>query len=88
MAVLEGEVKDLKRTIGGHGFDGEVSQSESLKAREEKERQHRHHQPLFRQSRVRTLARVPFSQSPGGGIYLSALRRPRDSKIVTRRSPR
>lgn len=48
MAALEGEVKDLKRTIGEHEFDGEVSQSESLKAQEEKEQQHRHDQPHFR----------------------------------------
>lgn len=36
MAAPEGEVKDLKRTIGGHEFDRKVSQSESLKARKER----------------------------------------------------
>lgn len=55
MAALEGEVKDLKRTIGGHEFDRKVSQSESVKAQKVRERQHLHNQPLFSQRQVRKL---------------------------------
>lgn len=83
MAVLEREVKDLKRTIGRHEFNRKVSQSESLKAQKERERQHLRDQPLLSQRRVRKLTWASLSQSLGGGIYPSALRRLRDLKMVT-----
>lgn len=71
MAALEGEVKDLKRTIGGREFDRKVSQSESLKAQKEKERQHLHDQPLLSQRQVRKLTWVLLSVSGRRNLSIS-----------------